>query len=513
MHERILRVNDWYTPFDTDFLPRPMERQVDTVLEQHALQRALVAHQRWKRYDLFDPNNTFYIGNERGLSPQILLEQIAIHDTQRSRGTWILPYDRWMATANTGPFGIYNQPGTIGKEEKGALFETSSEVTPEVLASALAFRAIKTYERLQVEGVVFNRDNPFTIVYIGDGNGTTRVHTSEIIRREKPDLFAILRNVSVDIGATFHQKQKENRVKGVVEEFFRDSAINMLHLPDKSVYGVVYAYELLDDLPAKSISASNSGDTLEHVLTWSDEGLTQGRVYKARINIPDCPEKILFHAFHYQDLGYPDGLPVSLNIVMALAEIDRVMAAGTVLFGDYALSFTTEKDKIKADNLPIRVYTNFDRRATEEVDILADLGKYNVTADVDPFLIKRMAEKFGWRTFYVGYYGPYAARFIPDWNEEKIKEMMISYHTAVGPYGELHRSKEIQELFKQWVRWRLGENPGFVISDELRKYLALREQLMRFSFADLQMWAMDFDVPLVREGKIVDNPLRRSNLA
>ncbi|MDJ0769286.1 MAG: SAM-dependent methyltransferase [Ilumatobacter sp.] len=130
-------------------------------------------------------------------------------------------FDRFMADALYGPAGFYTAGGRAGRRGD---FITSPEVGP--LFGAVVARF------LDAEWDRIGRPDPFTVVDAGAGPGTL----ARSVLAAVPACAPAMRFVAVEVAAA----QREQHPDGV------ESAAE---LPDGSFDGVVFANELLDNLP------------------------------------------------------------------------------------------------------------------------------------------------------------------------------------------------------------------------------------------------------------------------
>jgi len=132
-----------------------------------------------------------------------------------------IPFDRFMADALYGPNGFYTSGGRAGRRGD---FITSPEVGP--LFGAVVARFLDTeWERI-------GRPGRFTFVDAGAGPGTL----ARAVVAAEPACADVLDYIAVEASAS----QREQHPAGVTSR---------ADLPDGPIDGVVFANELLDNLP------------------------------------------------------------------------------------------------------------------------------------------------------------------------------------------------------------------------------------------------------------------------
>ena len=132
-----------------------------------------------------------------------------------------VPFDRFMDAALYGPTGFYTSGGRAGRRGD---FITSPEVGP--LFGAVVARFLDTeWERI-------GRPDRFTVVDAGAGPGTL----ARAVLAAEPSCASALEYVAVEISA----HQREHHPPGVT---------SVATLPEATIDGVVFANELLDNLP------------------------------------------------------------------------------------------------------------------------------------------------------------------------------------------------------------------------------------------------------------------------
>ncbi|MEC7924813.1 MAG: SAM-dependent methyltransferase [Actinomycetota bacterium] len=249
----------------------------------------------------------------------------------------VISFSRFMELALYHPSLGFYATGGAGRRKD---FITSPETGP--LFGKLVSKALdKWWHEL-------GTPEPFYFIEVGAGTGTL----AKSILRSKPSCLEALHYIAVEINA-FQRSQHPEEIESLAQ------------LPDSIGVGVIFANELLDNLPFDIYQSGSAGDwqqvcigqskgSLHEVLVESDTYLTEefGIAQKSGIRIPDQVE-----ARHW------------------LAQALRSIEVGRIVAIDYALeSFPSPEN-----HQWLRTY----RRHGHGENPLIEPGAQDITTDVD----------------------------------------------------------------------------------------------------------------------------------
>jgi len=269
---------------------------------------------------------------------------VAIREAIRDHGP--ITFAEFMEHALYGPGGFYERP-PVGIEGH---FLTSPHVHP--IFAELLLRAISDL------WVDLGRPDPLPLIEVGAGDGTLA-----------RDLVRLTGERELPLAYTAVERSPGAR------ERLRELGLNVLPgLPAELKLAVVFANELLDNLPFRRVRAT-------------DAGLVEVRVgmrRKALVEVETPADEELAAAAPQLDLGQEATVPVgALDFV---DEIAKVLRSGYLLLIDYGSTDGAQAGEVHG-------YRS--HRVLE--DVLADPGESDITAGVDLGAISRRAVRAGLR--------------------------------------------------------------------------------------------------------------------
>lgn len=250
-----------------------------------------------------------------------------------------VPFERFMHDALYGPDGFYST--ATGKAGRRGDFLTSPEVGP--LFGAVVARFLDTeWERL-------GRPDPFTFVDAGAGPGTL----ARAILTAAPTCAPALRYVAVEVSTpqrALHPDGVESRPD----------------LPDGPFDGVIFANELLDNLPFR-LAVFDGGWREAFVVTGPD-----GRPTEV-LSAPLDPRPAVLPASAALGARAPLQVAAADWVTDALGRLRR----GTLVVADYAVARTAELAA-----RPWRDWLRTYRGHQRGGHYLADPGQQDITVEV-----------------------------------------------------------------------------------------------------------------------------------
>lgn len=390
-----------------------------------------------------------------------------------------------------------------------ALFDTPAEQSPELVARALVAHAVDTFRRLTTQDKMkFTTNNPFTIMYVGDGNGITRKFVSDILAHEYPEIFSVLSNVCVDSGATMRSKQEKIRVDGVREVFISDSVVNMAHLSDRSIRGVVYIMEVLDDAaPATWIKKQPTGSLEEILFAWSASSYhCEPSIYPMEVVTAlddNSIEKMLYDYMYYQlhPMAESVGIPVSVYVPLIMSEVNRVVDAGSVYIVDYTGGFMVSPhgSEFMENLIPMRWVLTPEQLAANWVNYADEIGTMGLTSDVDPMLAVVSGQWNGFEPTFVGLYGTYIAEHVKGYSRSVVKGMMNMRSNNLFRYRDLDQKipHGVEYAKRKFIRGLVTGRPAPITRD-LIEALNLQVAASGLKAVDPAYWTVAMDIPADR---------------
>lgn len=251
-----------------------------------------------------------------------------------------VPFEQFMHDALYGPHGFYTSGHGRAGRRRGD-FLTSPEVGP--LFGAVVARYLDTeWERLE-------RPDPFTFVDAGAGPGTL----ARSVLAAAPRCVAALRYVAVELSAP----QRSRHPSGIESR---------ADLPDDSFTGVIFANELLDNLPFR-LAVYDGAWREAYVQPGPDGAMTE----LLSATFDPVPPVLPAHAAHGARAPLHDA---ARNWIV---DARRRLTAGTVVAIDYAVPRTAE-----LAGRPWREWLRTYREHARGGHYLADPGGQDITTEV-----------------------------------------------------------------------------------------------------------------------------------
>lgn len=474
----------------------PPDRYIlaDPFLGERMLAKVEGGHESYRGRDITDPTSEGYQQLDAAIGQGLVtgeqfLSVLGGEMQLGGRTYFTVPTTAMIGMANLGPggLGVYNNPNIAIGTEKGSVFQTPAETSPEMLAAMLVKRAGETRVALEQAGEMFNPEDPFSIILVGDGNGRTLAAADPLVAVD-PVLSRNSRFVCVDAGNASLEKQKQVPTE-TPTVYHRRSVLNMEGIPPTR--GIAYLFEVLDDLPANVMRRKTPGQTSRYFYAWEGqeptgdaqllEVITRSQPPSGRIPAwREDPYEFAYDYFGYGRLAHDKPLPVSMQSMMAVRELDRVLQRGTALLVDYTGPFG-QGDFVSEQ--PVRMV------GPAETVSADTLGFFNLTTDVDPVVVDWMFQRLGgWERQYLG--SLYAHLAGDDEGKKQIKqtlwgELMLYYYQM-----QILEDTHAQDI----IRYRQEEEQGISAQRPgwYDKYKELAMRAKQLQIYDPQYWAMDY---------------------
>ncbi len=248
-----------------------------------------------------------------------------------------IPFAEYMRIALYGPNGFYTREGSAGRRGD---FITSPEVGP-LFGTVVAAAMDSWWDAL-------GRPDQFDFIEVGAGPGTL----ARSILAAHPQCAAALRYTAIEYSSV--QRTRHPADVTSLEE-----------IPDGPITGVVFANELLDNVPFR-LFVFDSGWREAFVGTAPD-----GTFVEVLRSIDHIPEALPKHAPHGTRLPVHDGAAAWVRNVLA-----RIVH-GRLVIVDYCTSHTAE-----LVSMPWRQWLRTYRQQERGTHYLRDVGMQDITTQV-----------------------------------------------------------------------------------------------------------------------------------
>lgn len=320
-----------------------------------------------------------------------------------------VPFEVFMNEALYGPTGFYTSGG--GRAGRRGDFITSPEVGP------LFGAVVANY--LDAEWSRIGRPDPFTVVDAGAGPGTL----ARAVQAATPACRAAMRYVAVEISAD----QRAQHPSGIESR---------ADLPDGSFDGVIFANELLDNLPFR-LAVFDDGWREAFVVEGADGAVTE------RLSGPFDPVPAVLP--ERASLG--SRAPLQSGAAAWVDDARSRLRSGSLVVIDYAVAYTTELVQ-----RPWRDWLRTYRGQERGQHYLSNPGKQDITADV---CVDQLRE-------------PDAVRTQTQWLQlHGIEELVV----AGKHYWAVHASRP--DLTAMKMRSRVGESEALLDPSGLGAFLVM----------------------------------------
>jgi SAM-dependent MidA family methyltransferase len=254
-----------------------------------------------------------------------------------------IPFDEFVRLALYGDHGFYSRPIDVGGGAAGRRgdFLTSPEVGP--LFGAVVARFLDAeWERL-------GRPDPFTVVDVGAGPGTL----ARSVAAARARCGDSLRYVAVEVSPA----QRDRHPDGVE---------SLSAMPSEPIDGVVFANELLDNLPFRL--AVFDGDWRESFVVVGPDGSFQEALSAPFDPAPAALPRRAAHGAR---------APIQTAAAAWVRSAQSLVRSGTVLALDYVTSTTAE-----LAGRPYREWLRTYRRHGRGEHYLSEPGSQDITVEV-----------------------------------------------------------------------------------------------------------------------------------
>jgi SAM-dependent MidA family methyltransferase len=231
---------------------------------------------------------------------------------------------------------------------------------------------------------IFDLSSPtLDFVALGDGNGIFLQDILKGLVKEHPALYKRFRKISVELVPRFTGAQKAILGKFGVN-ILTGSAVDLPFLPG-SISGIVYANELIDQLPVNKV-INRKGTLKERYLAFKGDRLTEidGELSSSGL-------KEYFEITGEKPRSGRTCM-VNLGALKLLENLSKIMRRGLIIFFDY---------NSQSPSLHGVTHTRFGGKAHLIPQNFEFAIGRDVTTDVDFEALKRIAKHFGFKVWFL----------------------------------------------------------------------------------------------------------------
>jgi SAM-dependent MidA family methyltransferase len=252
-------------------------------------------------------------------------------------------FDEFMEAALYGPDGFYSRGGGAGTQRD---FLTSPEVGS-LFGAVVARRIDSEWDRLR-------QPDHFTVVEVGAGPGTL----ARTIFAAEPRCLSALHYVLVD------RAEGMRALHG--PHLPVEKVTSMSEIPSEPITGIVFANELLDNIPTRIFHRDRDSDPwVESNVGWHDGGLQQ--LWTPVTD--DCTREFL------SSVG--GCVPIQEQVGQVVRSLLNLVVKGSLIFIDYMRETTAEFSRIERGEW-LRTYRSHERGSNP----LQFPGECDITVDV-----------------------------------------------------------------------------------------------------------------------------------
>ena len=304
-------------------------------------------------------------------------------------------------------YGFYQKHVTIGhKNQISCDFKTFPESSSPYFGISLANLIARLSKSLD--------SDPINIIEVGGGNGTLARDFLEHMEIAHPELFSKIRYTLIELSGRLYAKQKAAMLRFENAQVIKSDCFEHKYEP---LTGFVINNELLDAFPIDLAIYNQKTPSLIYIAK-DKNGLFEPTTlpcyeqnilsYLERSDYNLCA-KILSKKVCSSNL-FAASIPINLDMIRWYESISRSLIKGAIITLDYGFINAAEYAKELSD--PYTKYPHgklfrvFGRQINQPnlllINPLSDVGKQDMTSDIDFSKIKETGEGIGLNTLYLG---------------------------------------------------------------------------------------------------------------